>query len=107
MLPPDERNRLAEPATMLVDQLRPMFILLGRHRIEDLRGGGEVVAQALGVPAIDPSVVFFGRDRQRKHLLLRKVLELPLLRDSRDHPISQVVRTSESKGVREDRTSVV
>src|SRR3546814_5519969 len=67
MLPPDERNRLAEPATMLVDQLRPMFILLGRHRIEDLRGGGEVVAQALGVPAIDPSVVFFGRDRQRKH----------------------------------------
>jgi len=75
MFAPDQRNGLAEPLRMQVDQQGAMLILFRGHAIEHTRAGRVVGAQALSVTAIDARVILLGRNRQGDDLLFGQVAE--------------------------------
>src|SRR5690606_7201660 len=68
-----------------LDQRGAMAVLLLGHLVEYLGRLRIILAQALRVPTIDAGVVLLGGDREREHLLLGQVPELPLVQKTRDH----------------------
>ncbi len=75
MLAADQRNALAEALPVLLDQDGAVVLLLRGHLVED---GGRmriVVAQPVGIGAIDAPVVLFRGDGQRQHFLFGQRIE--------------------------------
>ena len=76
VLPPDERDVLAEAAAKLVDQERAVFGFLVLHLVEHRRRRRIRLAQAVGEIAVDAAVLFLQRDRERENLGLCQVAEV-------------------------------
>ena len=83
IVPPDERNVLAELLLVDVDQRAAMADLLLTHLLEDLPRGGEVLAHGLGEIRINAFVFFFQRNGQSKNFFLRQAVEVPHAGSSR------------------------
>ena len=76
VLPPDERDVLAEAVAKLVDQERAVFGFLVLHLVEHRRRRRIRLAQAVGEIAVDAAVLFLQRDRERENLGLCQVAEV-------------------------------
>ncbi len=61
---------LAEFLAKEIDKPAPVLVLLGRHLLEDLGGGGIALAQALGVLRENAAVLLLERNGKSKYLAL-------------------------------------
>ena len=75
MLAPDQRDALAEARPVPLDQPRAVAVFLFGHLVEHLRRLRKLLAQPVGIGAVDAAVVLLGRDRQRQHLLFGQRVE--------------------------------
>ena len=73
MLAPDQRDHLAEPRDMQVDQPLAVAVLLLCHAIKNGGRTGEIRAQPFGIAAINAGVILFRGNCKRQNFLLAQV----------------------------------
>ena len=93
MLAPDQRDHIAKPRRMQVDQTAAVLILLGGHAVENRRSVGIIGTQPLGIAAVDAGVILLGRDGKRQHLSFGEIAEVSTLGEERHGSNSWNVRT--------------
>jgi len=76
VLPPHERQMLAELLPEQVEQHAPVVVLLHRHLAEHLGAGGEGRAQALGEIGVDAAVLLLAIDGQCEDLAFAQFAEI-------------------------------
>src|SRR5713226_6461229 len=75
VLPPNQRNVLAEAVSVGLDEAGAMLRFLLAHVVEDLRGVGIRFAQTISEIAVDATVLFFQKHSQSQNLSLGKLSE--------------------------------
>jgi hypothetical protein len=85
MLAADQRDDLAKAALMQVDQTAAVVVLFLGHTVEDGGRGGVIGADPLGIAAVDATVVLFGRNGERQHLLFGQIGKAATRRETGDH----------------------
>ena len=75
VLAPDQRQVVAEPPLVEIDQHVAVAHFLLGHLVEDLGGGGKIVAQSHREPAVDAAVLVLGGNGQRQDFLLGEIAE--------------------------------
>ena len=75
MLAADQRDALAEARAVPLDQPRAMAVFLFGHLVEHFGRLRKLLAQPVGIGAVDAAVVLLRRNRQRQHLLFRQRIE--------------------------------
>jgi hypothetical protein len=73
---PDQRNMVAKPLAVRVDEAGPVFRFFRLHFFEHASRGRVRLTQTLGEIAVNAPVLFFERNRQREDLPLRKIFEV-------------------------------
>src|ERR1700730_17536146 len=68
VMPPNQRNMLAEAASVGLDQARAMLRFLRAHLVEDLRGVGIDLPQTVGEIAVNVAVLLFQENSQSQNL---------------------------------------
>ena len=76
VVPPDERNVVAELLPVKSNQPLAMADLFLTHLVKDLCGTGKVLTQVLGEVGVDALVVFFQRYGESEYFTLRKAMEI-------------------------------
>ncbi|MPL60884.1 hypothetical protein SDC9_06447 [bioreactor metagenome] len=85
MFAPDQRDHLAEAGAVALDQAAAVLVLLGGHAVEDRGRGRVLLAQLLGIKAVDARVVLLGGDREGENFLLGQFRETAAGGESGDH----------------------
>ena len=75
MLAADQRDAFAEARPVPLDQPGAMAVLLLRHLVEHFGGLRKLLAQPVGIGAVDAPVVFLRGNRQRQDFLFGQRVE--------------------------------
>ena len=76
VLPTNQGNMLAEAASVRLDQAGTMPGFLLAHLVENLRGVGVRLAQAIGEIGVNTAVLLFEKDSEGQNLALGEAVEV-------------------------------
>ena len=85
MLPPDQRDHLAEPLAVQVDQRLAVPVLFLGHPVEHLGGIRVILPQHLRIRPVDAPVILFRGDRKREDFLFVQVRKTASGRHTGNH----------------------
>ena len=92
MFAADQRDHVAEPLAVQVDQALAVLVFFGGHAVEYLCGIGKFGTQHFRVRAVDAGVVLFRGDGKGQNLLFAEVAEMAALgEEAHDVPTFRMV----------------